>query len=611
MMLSLIAVAGLTAPSTTWAEAQKPRNVILFIPDGMRAKKVTPETAPAMAALRDQGVNFSNSHSVFPTFTVPNSTVLSTGHYIGDTGTFGNTIYTGRPIRAAHGASVVYLEDDPVIGDVDSHFGGNSVNEESILTAARKAGLSTAAIGKLGPTAMFDHTGRGGPATIIIDDQTGSPKGFSLPQDIQAAIKAAGLPDAAPDRGDNGRHGNARNAGTTSANVAQQTYFIDVATKVLLPLFKTRNKPFLLVYWSRDPDGTQHNQGDSLNAVVPGINGPTTHAAIRNADDNLARLRQALDALGLAETTNIVVSADHGFSTISKESRTSASAANDYADVPKGFLPPGFLAKDLSRALSMQVFDPLKGSKPVAETEHPSWGSALIGRDAKRPQIVVAANGGSDLIYLPRGDRALAQHIVRALMAQDYISGLFVHDSLGRIAGTLPLSSIALAGGAVTPHPAIVVNFRSYAAGCDEPSACGVVVADTALQQGQGMHGSFSRADTHNFQAAIGPDFKAGYVDTLPTSNADIGMTLARILGLRIAHKGRLVGRVLTEAMPNGATPRATAGSYVSAPGAEGLRTVVNYQRVGAQRYFTAAGFPGRTLGLSYDAQAARASNNK
>ena len=34
------------------------------------------------------------------------------------------------------------------------------------------------------------------------------------------------------------------------------------------------------------------------------------------------------------------------------------------------------------------------------------------------------------------------------------------------------------------------------------------------------MHGSFGRVDTMNFMAAIGPDFKAGYVDALPVGNA-------------------------------------------------------------------------------------------
>src|ERR1700686_3261371 len=84
-------------------------------------------------------------------------------------------------------------------------------------------------------------------------------------------------------------------------------------------MLKARNKPFVLVYWSRDPDGTQHNQGDSLNALSPGINGPTSKAAVRNADDNL---RQILDFIRadaeLAATTDVIVTSDHGFATISK-----------------------------------------------------------------------------------------------------------------------------------------------------------------------------------------------------------------------------------------------------------------------------------------------------
>ena len=78
----------------------------------------------------------------------------------------------------------------------------------------------------------------------------------------------------------------------------------------------------------------------------------------------------------------------------------------------------------------------------------------------------------------------------------------------------------------MTPVPAIVINFRSFAAGCGEPLMCAVTVVDHTLQQGQGMHGNFSRADTKNFMAAIGPDFQAKYTDPAPASNADVGMTL-------------------------------------------------------------------------------------
>jgi hypothetical protein len=79
---------------------------------------------------------------------------------------------------------------------------------------------------------------------------------------------------------------------TLLPNTAQQAYFADVATEVVLPMFKARNKPFVLVFWSRDPDGSQHNTGDSLNTVTPGINGPTSLAGIKNADNNLAQLRK-------------------------------------------------------------------------------------------------------------------------------------------------------------------------------------------------------------------------------------------------------------------------------------------------------------------------------
>ncbi len=161
-----------------------------------------------------------------------------------------------------------FIENDPVLGDIDAHFSGNFVDEDTILLTARHQGFSTAAIGKLGPTLMFDHTERTGEHTIIVDDATGSAAGIPLSQAMKDALTAAGLPLAAPSRaaGDNGKAGDFKTPGTSVANIAQQKYFADVAAKVVLPMFKARNKPFVLVFWSRDPDGTQHNQGDSLSA---------------------------------------------------------------------------------------------------------------------------------------------------------------------------------------------------------------------------------------------------------------------------------------------------------------------------------------------------------
>ncbi|HXN67922.1 MAG TPA: alkaline phosphatase family protein [Bradyrhizobium sp.] len=599
----VILSAGLTMLSAATVSAQNntPHNLILFVPDGLRAGMVKPETAPAMAAVRDQGVNFRNPHSLFPTFTMANASGMATGHYLGDTGTFSNTIFTGYTNAPAGDTVTPFIENDAVLGDIDEHFGGNYLNEEVILKLARAKGFSTAAIGKVGPTLIFDHTDRAnkpGLHSIVIDDSTGAKTGVPLSDEMKDALTKAGLPLAAPSRGDNGDAGSATKPGTLTPNTVQQGYFADVASKIVLPMFKARAKPFVLVFWSRDPDGTQHNQGDSLNTVTPGINGPTTLASIKNADNNLAQLRKALDDLGLAATTDVVISADHGFSTISKESKTSPSAKADYADTPKGFLPMGFVAIDLARALELPLFDPNDKNARVADNAHPKAGNGVLGADPAKPDLVIATNGGSDLIYLPNRDKKLAARTIKALLDQDYVSGLFVDDSLGRFPGTLPLSEINLKGKAVTPNPSIVINFRSYVEGCSEPTNCSVEVADTVLRQGQGMHGSFGRGDTMNFMAAIGPDFKAGYVDALPVSNADVGMTMAQLMGLRAEAQGGLMGRVMSEALPNGITLKAFDGKLVSKPAANGLQTIVKYQRVLSQRYFDAAGFAGRTVGL-------------
>jgi len=594
--------ASLITLTTGAASAQNAtqRNLILFVPDGLRGRIVTPQTAPAMADVRDKGVNFKNSHSLFPTFTMANGSAIASGHYLGDTGTFSNTIYTGYTSVPAGDTVVPFIENDAVLGDIDEHFNGDYLNEETILKMARAQGFSTAAIGKLGPTLLFDHTDRG-KNSIVIDDSTGGKNGVPLSDEMKEALTKAGLPLTTPSRGDNGKAGDAKTPGTTSANVAQQAYMADVASRVVLPMFKARNKPFVLVFWSRDPDGSQHNTGDSLNTITPGINGPTSMAGIKNADNNLAQLRKALDDLGLSASTNIMISSDHGFSTISKESKTSPSAKISYDDTPKDFLPMGFLAIDLAKALDLPLFDPNNKNARVADNAHPKAGNGVLGQDPAKPDVIVATNGGSDLVYMPGKDRKLVGRAIKALLEQDYVSGLFVDDELGRFPGTLPMSQLGLKGKAVTPHPSIVVNFRSWTSGCEEPTNCSVQVADTVLRQGQGMHGSFSRGDTLNFTAAIGPDFKAGYVDALPVSNADVGTTAAKIMGLTQKPKGTLVGRVMTEAMPNGATPKAYAGTVASKPSANGLRTVLNFQRVGTQRYFDAAGFPGRTLGLEVE----------
>lgn len=579
-----------------------PRNVIIFVADGLRSHSVTPQTAPALAAVRAEGVDFANSHSLFPTVTTPNASAIATGHLLGDTGDFGNTIFVAEAFPPPVGTAIAGIEDDDMQALMNQRYAGNYLGETTLLQAARAKGYAVAALGKHGPTAIQDVTSRDGQGVIEIDDDTGGRDGghgIPLDPEISAAIKAAGLDPLPPDRGLNAGGGAYNMAGTLVANVEQQNWLAAVATKVLLPRFKAQAKPFILVFWSRDPDGTQHGQGDSLNTLTPGINGPTSKAAIRNASNDLQALRDALKALGLEADTDIVVTADHGFSTMSRQSPGSPAARFAYRDVQPGFLPQGFLDIDMSLGLKLKLHDATGEAVRPDRGFYPKHGS-LLGRDPRHPDVVIAPNGGSDLLYLPGADaKVLAPRVVEFLTRQDYVGAIFVNDALGPIAGALPMSKIGLVGAARTPQPSIVVSFKSWSTGCSDPEMCGVEIADSSQQQGQGIHGSFGRQDTHNFMAAIGPDFKSGFVDPAPVSNADWANTLAQIIGVELSNNGRLRGRVMSEALVGGGgPPPAQAETVRSAAAVNGFMTVLNTQEAAGETYFDAAGMPGRTLGL-------------
>ncbi|OKH48923.1 hypothetical protein NIES2101_21565 [Calothrix sp. HK-06] len=641
------------------------RNVLIFVADGLRPGSVNPEDAPTLSSIRSEGVDFVNSHSLFPTFTTPNASAIATGHYLGDTGDFSNTIYTRFPTPSANGSPTPFIENDAVLGDLNAQFKGNYdasdpdtfsyynfLNEETLLQFARNNGYNTAAVGKLGPTLIQDvsqgsrdpSTGTVPPSqTIIIDDSTGKTGGVPLSQDVIGRLVTAGVGATAPDRSNgvpagtplnNGFSGNNTTSGTQAANYVQQQYFTDAVTKAILPQFgadySSSDKPFAMVYWSRDPDGTQHNQGDSLNSLTPGINGATSKAAVKNADNNLAQIIDELksqklaDGSSLYENTDIFITSDHGFSTISKSPiDTQGNVVKDYASsltfpgVNPGFLPPGFVAIDIAHDLGLTLYDPdtpvtdssgkAVAYKPVDPTtgQRPTAGNGLIGGSGQilaQPdaKVVVAANGGSDLIYVPDNDVETVKKVVDFLSKQDYTSGLFVNDDFGAVPGALPLSSINLKGSAQTPTPSIVLNFRTFATDPNNPINSQVEIADSGLQQGQGMHGSFGRGDTYNNMLAIGPDFKRGYTDNAPVSNADVATTLANVLGFNIPSNGDLTGRVLNEALVGGPDSISyTTGILKSDPTDDNVRTYLNYQQVGDTRYFDAAGFADRTVGLT------------
>src|SRR6201996_8192448 len=167
----LTACAALAPLSATAAPAQ--RNVVIFIADGLRYSSVTPQTAPTMWKIKTEGVDFTNSHSIYPTVTTANASAIATGHYLGDTGDYGNTLYTEFPIQTVLGSQVTFLEQDNVLREMRGHFGDGYLGQQSLVAAARAAGYTTAVIGKTGPSAIQDITGLDDKGAILFDDTTG------------------------------------------------------------------------------------------------------------------------------------------------------------------------------------------------------------------------------------------------------------------------------------------------------------------------------------------------------------------------------------------------------------------------------------------------------
>src|SRR5437899_3275103 len=69
------------------------RFIIVFVVDGLRPDAITAENTPTLFRLKTEGVEFTNSHAVFPTVTRVNAAALGTGTQPGTNGILGNQMY--------------------------------------------------------------------------------------------------------------------------------------------------------------------------------------------------------------------------------------------------------------------------------------------------------------------------------------------------------------------------------------------------------------------------------------------------------------------------------------------------------------------------------------
>lgn len=581
--VAVAAVSGLLlagSASLPMTSGANPHNrTIIFVWDGLRPDSVTQEDTPNLYALRQAGVNFADNHSTYPTFTMMNAASIATGSFPQTTGFYGNWLWQEGPKgTSSTGASVdftqpVFTEDYGVLQDLDAYYNGQLLSVGTLFEAAQAAGLKTAAIGKSGPAFLQDRK-RGG---VILDEKTVFPASlvaelqsadFALPKTTPLAY-APGTVKLASDNGDpTAAKATVKMADKVTADPTDRTgsppapanaYMMSVYLNYILP----NRKPDLSLVWFRNPDSTEHPYG-------PGT--ANYHDALKQQDILLGQLQSKLKALGLDKTTNVIVMSDHGHSSVSGPSalfplRSIKAGTPGQVDRDNGysvsgdvrladlFTRAGFTAYDGSGCILSPTLSGIKADgTAVYPTQNDVTGTVCGTPNAKYTTgsfkvpatlppraLVIAANGGSDYVYVPDHDATTVRSAARFLQSREEIGAVFVSSRYGDVPGTIPLSTIKVENAGRGPD--IVASYASD----DKVSIAGMPgIEFESMQINRGMHGSFGTTDVHNTLLASGPDFARGMTDRLPTGNVDVAPTVATLMNLPLAQAD---GRPLLEAL--------------------------------------------------------------
>ncbi|HZO81366.1 MAG TPA: alkaline phosphatase family protein [Candidatus Binataceae bacterium] len=518
------------------------RIFVLMVWDGLRPDMVTAGWTPNLFAIENEGVRFAHHHSAYPTVTMVNAAAIALGAGPGRTGIIGDDMYLRPrllaervrfPAAAPWATRPVDLEDSALLATLNG----------PAAFAGRLFGFDTLAQQLRRAGGYLAILGKDGPTFVFDDSVTGEPaaRGPITGQDYLFLSDKLGAP--APLEGEPGAAPPIR-AGAGALSIARDAWFTRVAIERALPAAKRAaqgGRPALIVLWQHNPDLTQHRRGLGTQADID---------ALRADDTNLAALRSAIASLGIADRTDLMVVSDHGFATIR-------------APVP------------LARLLVAQ------GLKKSSDSD----------------DVIVVADGGSDLVYLsraafptPKSRAAILQKIVDFADTQPWVGPMFTRqephqEGLGWVKGTFGLEAAGLAAGDGAPD--LVLSFRELSdadnralTGPGDPIYTfdshderrvlsgnrsaplvvpikGVIYADNGRSPyttGMGMHGAAGARELHNFCAAVGPDFRRHFVDQYPTGNVDLRATIARVIGLSggDAPPRSGAGRSLDEALAGG-----------------------------------------------------------
>ena len=454
----LAALAMLNIALTAAADTRGAR-VLLIVMDGLRPDYVNPRLMPHLYTLSREGVVFEKHHAAFPTVTRVNASTIVTGTYPDRHGIVDNSVYFPEiePDKTLSTGSRGDLEK------VHAQTGGNLLTAETLGELLARQGKKTGVFssGSSGSAFLLNHKFPNG---VVVNS------GFILPESLAATLlprMGEEPPDASPNR--------ERNARIVST-------YLDYGLKDL--------DAELSIIWISDPDHTGHEYGMAT---------PETTQALRLADEQIGRIAAELKDSERLESTNVLITSDHGFSTHTLE--------GDPRDVIRDF----------------------EKTHSLPENSIIATGSCIYVKEAAKDKIPA---------------------LVAQLQSTPWVGPLFTRSKSpgsteGWVEGTLSLDMVR------ENHPERAPDIVLSPTWTDDLGATGF--AGTVANVEVAGHGSASPWDVHNTLIALGPDFAARRLCGIPSHAVDLAPTICHLLGIEPANtmEGRVLFEGLNEADPN------------------------------------------------------------
>ncbi|CAN5440629.1 alkaline phosphatase family protein [soil metagenome] len=440
-------------------------HIVVVVWDGMRPDQVTEKNAPTLFALGRSGVVFKRNHAAYPSSTNVNGAVLATGVSPGKNGIIANQEF--RP--AIDPQKAFDTSDFPALDGADPRVAAELLKVPTIAEILQAAGHWTAVAGSKPVTQFFDRartrTSEAAKKSTVIY------RGKVLP--AEAAKRITDVVGPFPVR-------------KTFPNESEDNWTTNALTNVLWQ----EEIPKFSVLWLSEPDLSEHE-------TAPGA--PTTLAAIKSSDQNLAKVLAALKTKNALTKTDILVVSDHGFSTVDP-------------------------AIDVASKLRAAGLDAVRS----------------FAGEPKRGQILVVSLGGSVTFYVAKHEPATIEKLIDALQRSDFAGVI-----LARVKhpGTFSLAEAQL-DAPFAPDVIVALHWD------DRPNEFGIagrMTSDMGRTAGHGSHSTLSPHDLHNILIASGPDFRRGWESETPSGNIDLAPTILWILGISAPRP--MDGRVLTEAL--------------------------------------------------------------